>query len=131
MTNSLERKVANQVARMMLIGDVKDKVCLMIDDMADTCGTLCSAAKILKENQAKSVLALIVHPILSQDAVSRINDSDIEKIIVCNTVPLSKEGKASTKISVIDISKLFSEAIRRNHSGQSISFLFKYAPSSN
>lgn len=109
-----------------MIGDVKDRSCIIIDDMADTCGTLCSAAKILKDSGARKVYAIVVHPVLSGNAVERIEASSLDRLVVCNTNPLPVTGHLSERIAQIDVSSVFGEIIRRNHLGQSISFLFTH-----
>lgn len=113
---------------MVLVGGVSGKNCILFDDMADTCGTLCAAAEILKLNGAVQVIAMVIHPILSGEAVRTIESSQLDKLISCDTNPMAAAAKNSPKISQIDTSKIFAEAIRRNHSGESISFLFKHVP---
>lgn len=122
-----ERAVANQVSRMVLVGAVKGRTCVIIDDMADTCGTLGKAADTLTEHGARAVYALVVHPILSGPAVQRIEASSLRQLVVCDTVPLSLEAEACAKIAVIPVASVIAEAIRRSHHGQSMSFLFKHA----
>jgi ribose-phosphate pyrophosphokinase len=121
-----ERKVVNQVSRMVLVGDVRDRVAILVDDMADTCGTLTLAAKTLVDNGASKVYAIAVHSILSGNAHALISQSHLETLIVTNTVPL--KNKVSEKIKVIDVSGTLAEAIRRTHNGESISYLFGHAP---
>lgn len=82
-----ERKRANEVSRMVLVGDVRGKIAILVDDMADTCGTLGLAAKTLKDNGAEQVYAIVAHGILSGKAIKVINDSVIEKLVVTNTIP--------------------------------------------
>lgn len=123
-----ERRRANEVSRMVLVGDVKDKTAIIIDDMADTCGTLVLATQTLYDNGAKLVYAMVVHPILSGDAVERINSSPLHRLVVANTVPLSPAAKSCPKIVTLDISNILAEAIRRIHNGESISYLFNHAP---
>ena len=82
-----ERKKANEIARMVLVGNVEGKTAILIDDMADTCGTLALAAKHLLANGAKTVLALVTHGILSGKAMQVLNESEIEKLIVTNSIP--------------------------------------------
>lgn len=121
-----ERKVANQVSRMVLVGSVKEKCAILIDDMADTCGTLAFAAQTLLENGATKVFALVVHGILSGKAMQIISDSKLEKLVVTNTVPV--DAAACSKIEVVDVSSCLAEAIRRTHNGESISYLFSHCP---
>lgn len=125
-----ERAVANEVSRMVLVGDVQGKNCILIDDMADTCGTLCKAAEILKENGAKQTIAMVTHAILSNNALERVKNSELKKLVFTNTNPISEQDKQNYKdcIDVIDISGTLAEAIRRLHNGESISYLFTHVP---
>ncbi len=122
-----EREVANQVSRMVLVGDVSDKACIIVDDMADTCGTLCKAADTLTAHGAKCVYSIIVHPILSEGAVEKIEASSLKSLVVFNTTPLGPTALACPKIVQIKVASVFAEAIKRCHLGQSMSFLFKHA----
>ncbi|EEB08649.1 ribose-phosphate pyrophosphokinase [Schizosaccharomyces japonicus yFS275] len=123
-----ERQKANEVSRMVLVGDVKDKIAILVDDMADTCGTLGLAAKTLKENGAKSVYAIVTHGILSGKAIRVINESALEKVVVTNTIPHEDKKILCNKIETIDISGVLAECIRRIHHGESVSVLFNIAP---
>jgi len=123
-----ERKRANEVDRMVLVGDVKDRVAILVDDMADTCGTICKAAQKLKEFGAAKVYAIITHGILSGPAIDRINNSDFEAVVVTNTIPQQDNMRKCSKIKVIDISPTLSETIRRTHNSESVSHLFKHVP---
>ncbi|KAK5778485.1 ribose-phosphate diphosphokinase PWA37_000259 [Arxiozyma heterogenica] len=123
-----ERARANEVSRMVLVGDVTDKICIIVDDMADTCGTLAKAAEILLQNRAKSVIAIVTHGILSGNAIKNINNSKLDKVVCTNTVPFEEKMKECPKLDVIDISSVLSESVRRLHNGESISFLFKHSP---
>lgn len=123
-----ERARANEVSRMVLVGDVTDKICIIVDDMADTCGTLAKAAEVLLENNAKSVIAIVTHGILSGKAVENINNSRLERVVVTNTVPFEDKMAKCPKLDMIDVSGVLAEAIRRLHNGESISFLFTNAP---
>jgi ribose-phosphate pyrophosphokinase len=130
-----ERKKANEVSRMVLVGDVRDRVCILVDDMADTCGTLGLAAKLLMENGAKKVYAMVTHAgiifshiVLSGKAISVINSSCLEQLIVTNTIPQHEQIEKCPKLRFIDVSSTFAEAIRRTHNGESISYLFNYVP---
>lgn len=123
-----ERARANEVSRMVLVGDVTDKICIIVDDMADTCGTLAKAAEVLLENNAKSVIAIVTHGILSGKAVENINNSRLERVVCTNTVPFESKMARCPKLDMIDISGVLAEAIRRLHNGESISFLFTNAP---
>nr|CDP31470.1 Putative Ribose-phosphate pyrophosphokinase [Podospora anserina S mat+] len=123
-----ERPRPNVVGRMVLVGNVEDKVAILVDDMADTCGTLVKAAAVLKENGAKSVLALVTHGILSGNAIETLNGSVLTALVVTNTVPLGDKVQRCPKLRVIDISPTVAEAIRRTHNGESVSYLFTHAP---
>ncbi len=115
------RKRANEVAEMTVIGDVKDADVILVDDLVDTAGTLCRAAKILIEKGARSVRAMCTHPVLSGQAYERIEESLLDELIVCDTIPLREK---SSKIKVLSTAKLFSRAIRNTHEHRSISALF-------
>ncbi len=115
------REKANEVAGMTVIGDVEGRDVILVDDLVDTAGTLCKAADVLIEKGAKSVKALCTHPILSGNAYERIENSHLQKLIVCDTIPLKQE---STKIEVLSSAKLFSRAIRNAHEHRSITALF-------
>ncbi len=120
-----KRRTKPNVAEVMnLIGDVKDRVAVLLDDMVDTAGTLTQAALALKEKGARKVYAYTVHGVLSGPAIARIKESVLEKLVVTDTIPLSKAAQESAKIQVMSTAKLFSEAIRRIHSGESLSSLF-------
>lgn len=123
-----ERQKANEVSRMVLVGDVTDKVCLLIDDIADTCGTLCKAADVLLENGAQKVVAMITHGIFSADAIDKLNNSKLDRIVCTNSLPLDDKLEQCDKLEVIDISPTLGEAIRRLHNGESVSYLFNNAP---
>ncbi|MBQ7197861.1 MAG: ribose-phosphate pyrophosphokinase [Selenomonadaceae bacterium] len=109
---------------MSIIGDVKDKVALMIDDIVDTAGSLCEGAKALKKLGAKTVLAACTHPVLSKNAVEKINDSVIEKLIVTDTIPLP-ENKPSDKIVVLSMAQSIGDVILRIQAQRSVSLLFR------
>ncbi|MEO1517635.1 MAG: ribose-phosphate pyrophosphokinase [Bacteroidota bacterium] len=115
------RKRANEVAGMTLIGDVKDADVILVDDLADTAGTLCRAADLIMDRGAKSVRALCTHPVLSGKAYENIEQSRIQEIIVSDTIPLRQKSK---KIKVLSSAKLFARAIRNTHEHRSISALF-------
>ncbi|SCU89416.1 LANO_0D04830g1_1 [Lachancea nothofagi CBS 11611] len=123
-----ERARANEVSKMVLVGDVTDKICIIVDDMADTCGTLAKAAEILLENRAQSVIAIVTHGVLSGKAIQNINDSKLDGVVCTNTVPFEEKMKSCPKLAVIDISAVLAESIRRLHNGESISYLFKHSP---
>ncbi|KAJ3369522.1 hypothetical protein GGF31_005232 [Allomyces arbusculus] len=123
-----ERKKANEVSRMVLVGDVKGKAAILVDDMADTCGTLCLAAKTLVDHGASAVYAIVTHGILSGKALQAINDSPLTQVVVTNTIPHDEKKVKCPKLATIDISATLAEAIRRTHNGESVSYLFTHAP---
>jgi ribose-phosphate pyrophosphokinase len=116
-----QRRVANEVQDMMVIGDVKGKDVLLIDDIIDTAGTLCKAASLMKEEGAKSVRAICTHPVLSGPAYDRIEASDITELIVTDTIPLQKE---SSKIKVLTVANLFADVVQKIETQKSISSNF-------
>lgn len=115
------RKRANEIASMVVIGEVAGKDIVLIDDICDTGGTLAKAAKLLKDKGATSVRALCTHPILSGKAYETIENSVLEELVVCDTIPLKKE---SSKIKVISVADLFAIAIRNAYENKSITSLF-------
>ena len=115
------RERANQVASMEVIGNVKDKNIVIVDDIADTAGTLCRAADVLLEKGARSVRAVITHPILSGNAYEKIEKSGLEQLIVTDTIPLKQQ---SDKIEVLSIAPTFAKAFWKIHNYESISSLF-------
>jgi len=123
-----ERKKANEVSRMVLVGHVKDKTAILVDDMADTCGTLCLAAQHLAEAGVTKVYAIVTHGILSGDALKNVTESALEKLIVTNTLPQQENQQKCAKIEVIDIGVVLGEVIRRSHYGESVSRLFHEVP---
>ncbi|KDQ63537.1 hypothetical protein JAAARDRAFT_29553 [Jaapia argillacea MUCL 33604] len=123
-----ERKKANEVSRMVLVGSVKDKVAILVDDMADTCGTLVQAAQHLSEAGATRIFALVTHGILSGNALQKLQESALEKLVVTNTLPQRENQEKCSKIEVIDIGNVLGEVIRRSHYGESISKLFNEVP---
>ncbi|CCD26070.2 ribose phosphate diphosphokinase subunit PRS5 NDAI_0G02930 [Naumovozyma dairenensis CBS 421] len=112
----------------MVVGDVRNKVCIIVDDLVDTSYTITRAAKLLKDQGATKVYALITHGIFSGDALNRINQSSIDKLIISNTIPQDKTVQflGKDRVDVIDVSRVFGEAIRRIHNGESISMLFEH-----
>jgi ribose-phosphate pyrophosphokinase len=115
------RKRANEIASMVVIGDVTDRDVVIIDDICDTGGTLAKSAALLKEKGARSVRALITHPVLSGKAYENIENSVLEELVVCDTIPMKQESK---KIKVISVSELFAYAIRNAFENKSITSLF-------
>lgn len=112
-----ERKKANEVSRMVLVGNVQDKTAILVDDMADTCGTLAMASAQLLEAGAKDVIALVTHGILSGPAFDKLAASSLSRLIVTNTVPQTAHSKQSDRLQVVDISNVLAETIRRSHYG--------------
>lgn len=120
-----KRRTAPNVAEVMnIIGDVSGKVAIIVDDMVDTAGTLTQGAKAVKDNGAKKIYAISTHPVLSGPAISRIEQSVMEELVVTNTIPLTKEGAACDKIKVLSVASLLAEAIKRVYIGDSVSSLF-------
>lgn len=110
----------------MLVGDVANRICILVDDLADTANTITRAAKLLKREGATKVYALLTHGVFSGDAIARVNASAIDKLLVTNSVPQEDHRRLCPKLEVIDISPVFAEAIRRVHHGESISVLFQH-----
>lgn len=123
-----ERKKANEVSRMVLVGNVTGKIAILVDDMADTCGTLILAAKHLSEAGASRIIGIVTHGILSGNALQAISESALEKLVVTNTIPQQQNAAQCDKIEVIDIGIVLGEVIRRSHYGESISMLFTEVP---
>ena len=111
---------------MMLVGDVANRVCILVDDLADTASTIVRAAKLLKKERAAKVYALLTHGIFSDGAIARINASPLDRVVVTNTVPQHQHQWQCPKLEVLEISRYFAEAIRRVHHGESLSVLFQY-----
>jgi ribose-phosphate pyrophosphokinase len=118
------RPRANEAKVMHIIGDVTGKTCVLVDDMIDTAGTLCQAVKALKDEGAKKVVAYITHPVLSGPAVSRINESLLDELVVTDTIPLNDHAKSLKQIKVLSVAGLLGEAIRRIHNNESVSSMF-------
>ena len=119
------RPQANETRVMNVIGDVKGKTCILVDDIVDTAGTLCTGAEALKDEGAQSVVAYITHAVLSGPAVRRINASAIDEMVVTDTIPLSDEGASSPKIRQLSLNRLLAEAIRRVSHEESLSAMFR------
>ena len=118
------RSRANESEVMNLIGDVSGKDCIIVDDLIDTAGTLCNAAAALRSHGAKRVVACATHPVLSGPAIQRIKSSELDEVVVSNSIPLSADATSSGKIRQISIARLLGEAIRRIHHSDSVSSLF-------
>ena len=118
------RPEPNKAEVANLVGNLKNKHVIIIDDMIDTAGTICNAAASAKKNGALSVIAIATHPVLSGPAVSRLTESEISKVIVCNTIELTEEQKFD-KLEVINVAHVFGESIKRIVDGTSLSSMFK------
>jgi ribose-phosphate pyrophosphokinase len=118
------RDAPNQAKAMAVIGDVADKVVVILDDMVDTAGTLVEAAGAIMKNGAREVHASCSHPVLSGPAIERIEDSELKTLVVTDTIPLKKNAKDCNKIKVLSISELIGEAIIRSFKGDSVTSLF-------
>ncbi len=118
------RPRANEAKVMNIIGDVKDRSCILIDDLVDTAGTLCAAAAALKDNGAKKVVAYITHPVLSGSAIDNLNNSVLDELVVTDTIPLSTKAKECSKIRQLSIAELLAETMRRISNEESVSSLY-------
>ncbi len=120
-----KRRTGPNVAEVMhLVGDVKGKIAIILDDMIDTAGTLTQAAKALKEHGAKTIYACATHGVLSGPAIDRINASDIEEVVITDTIPLGEKAALTSKIKVLSIAGLLAETVKRIHEDESVSSLF-------
>jgi ribose-phosphate pyrophosphokinase len=118
------RPRANVATVMNIIGDVENKTCVLVDDMVDTAGTLCSAASALKEKGARRVVAYCVHPVLSGPAVGNISNSMLDEVVVTDTIPLSESAAACDKIRQLSVAQMMAETIRRMAQGESVSSMY-------
>jgi ribose-phosphate pyrophosphokinase len=118
------RSAPNEAKAMAVIGDVRGKTAIILDDMVDTAGTLTEAAGVIIENGAKAVHACCAHPVLSGPAIERITSSDLNSLVVTDTIPLTPQAEACGKIKVLSIAKLVGEAIIRSYRGDSVTSLF-------
>ncbi|MCM2131123.1 ribose-phosphate pyrophosphokinase [Larsenimonas rhizosphaerae] len=118
------RPQANQAQVMHIIGEIKDRTCILVDDMVDTAGTLCKAAEALKAHQARRVVAYATHPILSGPAVDNISQSKLDELVVGDTIPLSEHARRSGRIRQLSMAGLIAEAIRRVSNEESVSAMF-------
>ena len=118
------RPKANVAEVMNIIGEVKDRTCIIMDDIVDTAGTLCKAASALKANGARRVLAYCTHPVLSNAAPARIAESDLDELVVTDTIPLRDDAKACPKIRQVSIASLLADTMLRISNEESVSSLF-------
>jgi ribose-phosphate pyrophosphokinase len=118
------RPSANEAQVMHIIGDVKGRCCLIVDDMVDTAGTLCKAADALKNDGAKQVLAYCTHPVLSGMAIENIDKSSLDTLVVTDTIPLNEAARNCSRIRQLSMAKLLAESIRRVSNEESISAMF-------
>ncbi len=118
------RPQPNESAVMHIIGQVQDKDCVIVDDIVDTAGTLCNSAKALLDAGAKTVYAAATHGVLSGPAIERLEQSCIQELVVTDTIPVSQEKKTKGRVAVVSCADLLGEAIKRIHTGDSVSSLF-------
>jgi ribose-phosphate pyrophosphokinase len=118
------RPRANESTVMNIIGDVDGKNCILVDDMVDTAGTLCAAASALKAKGAARVMAYATHPVLSGPAVRNISGSELDELVITDTIPLSESAEACDKIRQVSVSQMLAETIRRISYGESVSSLY-------
>ena len=118
------RPRANESQVMNIIGDVRGKSCILVDDLVDTAGTLCQAATALKKEGAVRVIAYITHPVLSGKAVERIAGSELDELVVTDTIPLAPEARACQRIRVLSVAELLAETMRRIRDEESVSSLY-------
>ncbi len=118
------RPRANEATVMNIIGEVKDKVCILVDDIVDTAGTLCAAAAALKKSGARKVVAYCTHPVLSGPAIKNIDGSMLDELVVTDTIPLSASAQSCGKIRQLSVAELLAETIRRIAFGESVSSLY-------
>lgn len=115
----------NEAIAVNIIGDIKDKTCIMFDDIIDTAGTICGAAQLLKDKGAKDVYVCATHPVFSGPALERLEKAPIKEVVVTNTIPLNK-AFLPEKITQLSVAPLLGEAISRIHDGESVSSLFGF-----
>lgn len=119
------RPQANEAQVMHIIGEVEGRTCVIVDDMVDTAGTLCKAAAALKENGAAKVVAYCTHPVLSGNAIANLNNSQLDELVVTDTIPLRGDAKACTRIRTLTMANLLAESMRRVSNEESLSVLFR------
>ena len=119
------RPQANDTKVMNVIGDVRGKTCILVDDIVDTAGTLCTAAHALKNEGATKVVSYVTHAVLSGPAIERISASQLDEIVVTDTIPLSPQAQACEKITQLSLDRLLAESIRRVSNEESLSAMFR------
>jgi ribose-phosphate pyrophosphokinase len=119
------RPQPNETKVMNVIGDVSGKTCIIVDDIVDTAGTLCTAAHALKEEGATRVVSYTTHPVLSGNAIEKISSSELDEMIVTDTIALSKEASSCKKIKQLSLARVLAEAIKRVSNEESISAMFR------
>lgn len=119
------RPKANVAEVMHLIGEIEDRTCLLVDDMVDTAGTLCNAAQALKDHGAKKVIAYATHPVLSGNAIEKLNNSMMDELVVTDSIPLSAEASNCNIIRQLTLSNMLAEAMRRISNEESLSAMFR------
>lgn len=119
------RPKANVAEVMHIIGEVKDRTCVIIDDIVDTAGTLCKAAEALKNHGASKVIAYATHAVLSGKAIENINGSEIDEVVVTDSIPLSPAAQACSRIRILSVAGMLGETIRRIHTDESVSSLYQ------
>jgi len=119
------RERANESQVMNIIGDVQDRTCILVDDMCDTAGTLCKAAEALKANGAKRVIAYATHAVLSGPAIKNVTNSELDELVVTDTIPLTEEAQACDRIRQLTLAPMLAEAVRRVCNEESISAMFR------
>jgi len=118
------RTTANQIEQMQILGEVKDYICILIDDMIDTAGTLVKAAQLLKTNGASKVFACATHGVFSGSAMEKLNQSDLEEVCVTDSIPQEENQKKCSKLVVLSLVPLIAQTIRHLHEEKSLSILF-------
>jgi len=118
------RNNPNEISEMRLIGDVENKICVLVDDMIDTAGTLCKASEILKENNSRSIMVYSTHGVFSNDAITKLTNSPIKTVNITNTIPLPEKVLINNKFNVISVDSLLAKAINSIHENNSVSELF-------
>jgi ribose-phosphate pyrophosphokinase len=118
------RQRANESQVMNIIGDVRGRSCILVDDLVDTAGTLCQAAQALKDEGAERVIAYITHPVLSGKAVERVENSALDQLVVTDTIPLGEAARKCKRIRVLSVAELLAETMRRIRDEESVSSLY-------